>query len=49
MDNTISSSNFLRSKRETCWKCTQRKDCIRPCKDTEDEDTSRYNCDKFKK
>jgi hypothetical protein len=49
MDNVANGSNYLRSKREICRICNQREDCARPCKDTEDEDTFRYNCDKYKK
>jgi hypothetical protein len=42
------NSNYLRSKRETCLNCDQRSQCIRPIKDTEDEDTSMYACEKYK-
>jgi hypothetical protein len=35
---------FLRSKRDTCLACELRTQCIRPPKDTEDEDTSLYDC-----
>jgi hypothetical protein len=48
-ENTASkNSNYLRSKRETCIKCERRSQCILPIKDTEDEDTSLYNCEKYK-
>jgi hypothetical protein len=47
---TIQEINYtyLRSKRETCLKCDQRNQCSRPIKDTEDEDTAKYACDKYK-
>lgn len=40
--------NFLLSKREICLACDQRNQCKRPIKDTEGEDTSFYDCEKYK-
>jgi hypothetical protein len=52
MDNTdimFKGSIYLKSKREICMACNQRDECKRPTKDTEDEDTSLYPCDKYTK
>jgi hypothetical protein len=46
--NQTKVNNYPRSKRATCIACTNRKQCVLPMKDTEDEDTSLYNCSKFK-
>ncbi len=46
--NKTKGFNYLRSKREICRACEQQKLCILPCRDTEDEDTSLYNCPKYK-